>query len=148
LSRKHRGVNLESEARKSLLCSESENTNARTNGISSEEDINMDGSHGVTEPMDFEEAVSEENEIRHITSEGEDELHRSAALLLLTAKERFKLTQSAINFITGQIQHMISFAVDDIEEAVKKYLEDQGIVDEFPELNARFESLRNPFYVP
>ena len=28
-----------------------------------------------------------------------DRLHKSAALLLLTAKERYQLTQSALNFI-------------------------------------------------
>ena len=55
---------------------------------------------------------------------GSARLQRSAALFLLSAKERFHLTQSALNFVTQQVQQMVSFAVDDIEEAVKKHLND------------------------
>lgn len=73
--------------------------------------------------------------------EDSEQLCRSAALLLLTAKERFQLTQSALNFITQQIQQMISYAVDDIdiEEAVVKFLAD------IPDLDACLEAMRNPF---
>ena len=38
-----------------------------------------------------------------------DRLHRSAVLLLLTAKERYQLTQSALNFIVHRIQQMMSY---------------------------------------
>ena len=76
LFRKHRGVDLENEAKKSLLS----NGFCESERISGEEDIDVDISNSVTEPMDFEEAVTEENEIYHtVSSEGEDELRRSAA---------------------------------------------------------------------
>ena len=74
-----------------------------------------------------------------------DRLQRSAALFLLSSKERFHLTQSALNFITQQVQQMVSFAVDDIEEAVKKHLNDCGVTMENAHLDSQFEALRNPF---
>lgn len=51
-----------------------------------------------------------------------DRLQRSAALFLLSAKERFHLAQSALNYVIQQVQQMVSFAIDDIEEVVKKHL--------------------------
>ena len=35
---------------------------------------------------------------------------------LLTAKERFQLTQSSLDYITQQVQQMISFALGDAEK--------------------------------
>ena len=72
----------------------------------------------------------------------QNKLYRSAALFLLSAKERFQLTQSALDFITQQVQQMISFAVDDLEEKVKQHLVDQGL-----ELDTSkcFEAVCNPF---
>lgn len=71
-----------------------------------------------------------------------NKLHRSAALFLLSAKEHFQLTQSALDFITQQLQQMISFAMDDVEEDIKKHLVEQGV-----ELNISkcFEAVCNPF---
>ena len=73
-----------------------------------------------------------------------DRLHRSAALLLLNAKERHQLTQFA-SFIIHQIQQMFSFAVEDIDEMVKKYSTAQGTLENIPELEAHLEAMRNPF---
>ena len=151
LSQKHRGVDLQSEVRKSLLPSASgfpelQNT---SNRISNEEAVSMDINDEVVEPIDFKEVTNEENEednmCSSVPSAEEDALQRYAALLLLTSKECYKVTQSAINYITQQVQLMFSFAVDDIEEIVNKYLEDQGILADTTELNARLESLCNPF---
>ena len=74
-----------------------------------------------------------------------DRLHRSAALLLLTAKECYQLTQSASNIIVHQIQQMMSFAVDDIGEIITEYLTSQGTSVNIPELEAQLEAMRNPF---
>ena len=38
-----------------------------------------------------------------------------------------QLTQSSLDFITQQIQQMISFAVDDIAEVVSEYLSKQEV---------------------
>lgn len=71
-----------------------------------------------------------------------NKLCRSAALFLLSAKERFQLTQSALDFITQQVKQMISFTIDDVEEKIKKQLVDQGIELDICKC---FEAVRNPF---
>ena len=78
------------------------------------------------------------------STESSSRLTRCAALFLLTTKEHYQLTQSALDFITQQIQHMISFAVDDIDEAVRNYLAEQGLRGT-PFSNEQLESLRSPF---
>lgn len=40
---------------------------------------------------------------------------------------------------------MVSFAVDDIDEMVKKYLTTEGTSGSIPELETHLEALRNPF---
>ena len=76
---------------------------------------------------------------------GSARLQRSTALFLLSAKKRFHLTQSALNFVTQQVQQMVSFAVDDNEEAVKKHLNDCGVPTQNAQLDAQFEVMRDPF---
>ena len=85
--------------------------------------------------MDCDDSVSSD-------SLNGNKLVRSAALFLLSAKERFQLTQSALDFITQQVQQMIFFAVDDLEEKVKKHLVDQGLQ---LDTSKCFEAVRNPF---
>lgn len=41
---------------------------------------------------------------------------KSAALFLLTLKERYKLTQTAINFAVSQVQNMVAFALEDLKD--------------------------------
>ena len=40
----------------------------------------------------------------------QDNLHKSAALFLLTLKERYQLTQAAMDFSIGQVQNMLQYA--------------------------------------
>lgn len=97
-------------------------------------------------------AESEEMDAENITMEYSDnpdfvtgnKLYRSAALFLLSVKERFQLTQSALDFIIQQVKQMISFAVDDAEEKVKVYLTEQGVT-ELPDISKCFEGMNNPF---
>ena len=63
----------------------------------------------------------------------------------MSAKEHFHLTQSALNFVTQQVQQMVSFAVDYIKEAVKKYLNDCGVPMWDTQLDTKFEVMRDPF---
>ena len=144
LSRKHRGVNFESEARITVLscnvCShESEEVNILPSSTEAETDVGVsDDTELITSISD----VCDENEIA--CTESSSRLERCAALFLLTAKERYQLTQSALDFITQQIQCMMSFAVDDIDEAVRNYLAEQGLSGT-PFSNGRLETLRDPF---
>ena len=49
-------------------------------------------------------------------------LDRSAALFLLFLKQRYHLTQTALDFSVGQVQQMVSYAVEDIQNAVETQL--------------------------
>ena len=51
-----------------------------------------------------------------------NKLDRSAALFLLSLKERYQITQTALDFSIGQVQQMVSFAVGDIQNAVETHL--------------------------
>ena len=153
LSRKHRGVDFESEARLTILlcnsCSrESEEVNAELSSGDASAEIEMDTGAAMTSNNDAS-CNSAENDISSVfqmqgSTNSCNRLCRFAALFLITAKERYQLTQSALDFITRQMQQMISFAVDDIDEAVRNYLAEQGLT-RTPFLNEQLENLRNPF---
>ena len=46
-------------------------------------------------------------------------LEKTAALFLLTMKEKYHLTQAAIDFAVSQVQNMVSYALEDVQETVK-----------------------------
>ena len=153
LLRKHKGKYFEDEARKTLLCSGFYTPEERTVNTS------LSPSKGPSEttaadvlPVDYMETaeVNDEGEIVDPSLMQDclctsDRLHRSAALLLLDAKECHQLTQSALCFIIHQIQQMFSFAVEDIDEMVKKYSTAQGTLGNIPELEAHLEAMHSPF---
>ena len=152
LSRKHRGVDFESEGRISILscnsCShESEDVNdlnsCDVNISTTMESEMMDT--GITGAGDAE-LVSNNPDVSQTQdcTEGSTRFSRFASLFLLTVKERYQLTQSALDFITKQIQQMISFAVDDIDTTIRNYLAEQGL-NKIPVLDQQLEALRNPF---
>ena len=156
LNRKQLCVDLGSEARKSLLSSETftlENTeriDGRIDAKVAEMDIDSQiyrsyGS-GETSTESEHEFEQEDDEVHscHLYANNDD-WERSAALLLLMVKEHFKPTQPAIDFITQQVHSIISYGVDDIQKVVQEWLENQGIKANFAELATRLESLWNPF---
>ena len=51
---------------------------------------------------------------------------KAAALFLLTLKEKYKLTQTAINFSVSQVQQMVTYALEDMREHVQ-----QNALDKF-----------------
>ena len=51
---------------------------------------------------------------------------KSAALLLLTLKERHKVTQTAINFAVGQIQQMLKRVLEDVKLSVQNKLDSES----------------------
>lgn len=159
MNRKQLCVDLESEARKSLLSSETftlENTE-RTDGRIDIKVAEMDiDSHmyrnygnGETSTESEHEFEQEDDEVRSCHLYANNDRERSAALLLLTVKERFKPTQPVIDFITQQMHNIISYGVDDIQKVVQEWLENQGIEANFAELATRLESFciyRNRIY--
>lgn len=136
LSRKHRGVDFESEARVMAL--------SHSFLAQQEEPTHSD----VDAPMVQEEGFSNLNETiddpQVIVSGDSSRLFRFAALFLLNAKERYQLTQSSLDFITQQIQQMIYFVVDDIAEIVTEHLSNEG-VSEISSFTEQLDSYRNPF---
>ena len=50
---------------------------------------------------------------------------RSMALLLLILKERYKVTQAAIDFAVSQVKQTVALLVDDLKETVKKVLKER-----------------------
>ena len=156
LSRKHKGKDFEDEARKSLLSSglcipEGRTVNTGSSSLSTSDgpgeaiaaDIMPFDCMETTEVDDDGEMFDLSLVQDHLSSS--DRLQRSAALLLLTAKERYQLTQSALSFIVCQVQQMFSLAVDDIDEIVKKNPTAQGMWDSIPDLETHLEALRDPF---
>lgn len=148
MSRKHKGKDFESEAR-TFLSSDFSTPGEIT--ISSNQSEPVAGSSADFMLTDYIEptGVNDEGEGNdHSLIQGQqcnsDRLQRSAALLLLTAKECYQLIQSALDFIVHQIQQMISFAVDDIDEMVTQCLTSQGTLESIPELKTYLEAMCNP----
>lgn len=123
ISRKHRGVNFEREARMA----------ATTDGlIRFSRGRDGDGSTDLDDDS-MELGNKEGNELSNIASSlgcpvSNDKLYRSAALFLLSVKELFHLTQTALNFIIQRVQQIVSFVVYDTAD-----------------LNAKFKNICNPF---
>lgn len=69
-------------------------------------------------------------------------LERAAALFLLCLKERYQITQTAVDFAVSQVQVMLSFAVEDIERTIEMCLQSR-----FPEVTD-FEDVMDCFRAP
>lgn len=67
------------------------------------------------ENMDFTESQHEEN-MPEPSLSNENRLERSAAFFLISLKERYEITQSALDFAVFQVQQMVAYAVKDIKE--------------------------------
>lgn len=92
--------------------------------------------------MEFEESCAEF--IGCAMHASNDDWERAPALLLLNVKERFKLTQLAVDFIIQEMHHIIAYGVDDIQKVVQ-WLDTQGIVANLAELATLLEPFQNPF---
>lgn len=55
-----------------------------------------------------------------------DRLQRSAALFLLSLKEQHQNTQGAVDFAVGQVQQMVSYAMEDIRKSVMSTLNEHS----------------------
>ena len=64
---------------------------------------------------------------------GHHSLHRAAALFLLTLKEKYRLTQTAVNFSVFQVQQMVTYALEDMRNTVQQHAV-RTIGAELPEL--------------
>ena len=62
-----------------------------------------------------------------IEESGPRSLSRSAAHFLLTLKERYGLTQSAVNYAVGSVNQMIDDVREELQTSVEKYLEENEV---------------------
>ena len=93
LRRKHRGVDLD---------------DAHSTPITSTEGEQI--CDVVPETVDLAELQHKEAELSPTKV---NQLERSAALLLITLKERHEITRTALNFAVFQVQQMVCYAVED-----------------------------------
>ena len=56
-----------------------------------------------------------------------DQLQKAAALFLLCLKERYQITQTAVDFAVGQVQLMLSYGVEDIRNTVEMRLRSHSL---------------------
>ena len=63
------------------------------------------------------------------------------ALFLLTLKEKYLLTQKAVDFAVGQAQHMLSFAKEDLKDSVLMGLQEHSLAagSSMPDVSRYFE---------
>ncbi len=54
---------------------------------------------------------------------------RSTALLLLTLKERYRVTQTAIDYTLSQIKQTVVLLMEDVKESVKRVVKDKAAID-------------------
>lgn len=95
---------------------------------------------------------NEDHEEELTTTDSHLLAQKSTALLLLTLKERHRLTQAAVNFSVGQIKQMVLHVLDDVKASVKSKLDVDGrsdidecfYVDPFQGLDT--EHLQTKFY--
>ena len=136
LRRKHRGVDLDDAHSTPMM--------------SSEEEQSCDV---VPTTVDLPELQHEEDspELAPVPAKV-NRLERSAALFLITLKERYEITQSALNFAVSQVQQMVSYAVEDIKESVEEcllpHLQDPSFEVHMSELFGApdpFSSLQNEY---
>ena len=86
------------------------------------------------------------NEDETLASISENSSKKHAALLLLTLKEKHRLTQVSVDFAVHQIESMVEYTVSDIkalvEEKIREHCKAFGV--DVPDLNECFDNT-NPF---
>ena len=75
------------------------------------------------------------------------QMQRSMALFILTLKERYKVTQAAIDFTVTQMKENIDFVIDDLHQAVhEKIREVPGLTeDDAVRITSIFNNFSSPF---
>ena len=79
---------------------------------------------------------------------GANQLQKSSALFLLTLKEKYRLTQTAVDFAVDQIKTTVEHIIDDLREGVAR--EVMNITSELSDddksrIYSVFDNAKNPF---
>ena len=129
ISRKHRGLE-----RVGILSGTDENTSIVTSSTNFDDDLDSTGD-GVDVSVD-----------RARTTDTQSRLTRSAALFLITLKEKYALTQSATDFAVGQVKELMMYMLEDLKSSVDSALQEFSLEtgSEVPDLAHCYENI-NPF---
>ena len=96
----------------------------------------------VTDPVSGPESQKQdlENDVQLSGIEDHDGLYtptvtstpaqRSSALLLLTLKERYRLTQAGVNFSVDQVKQVVENVLDEVKSSVQERVGDDHYVDD------------------
>ena len=113
LSRKHRQVVVEDESEEAVNNSPQSSLQI----ISPDDNQAMD----IQQHSDVDRLFnSQTGELPVACSVQRQHLQRSAALFLLTMKERYKLTQTAVDFAVNQVKNMVTYALQDMQATVQQ----------------------------
>lgn len=96
-----------------------------------------------TDPADGQSTICIPS-LEGVCESGDKRLYakRTAALFLLTFKERYKLPQASINFAVGAINGIVSSVGDSIQQSLKRSIDTSAITAE--EISTHFEH-EDPF---
>ena len=68
--------------------------------------------------------IDEESGSQDISLQAVDRrIERSVALFLLTVRERYQITQSAVDYAVGQLHQMVTYTAEDIQRSVETRLQ-------------------------
>ena len=128
LSRQHREVDVESPSVHTLLISYPQDggSTLELDQGTNEESV-VEGEDSIVEAMVEVEAEDSIVEASHCQFQNRpiQSLERSAALFLLTLKEKYQLTQSAVNFALSQVKEMMFYDHQDKVETLQSILDNQ-----------------------
>ena len=98
----------------------------------------------VHEPRMLETVFEEEqmHSIQGMPLQTANRTEKSAALFLLTLKERYQITQSALDFAVGQLQQMVAYTVEDVKKLVETQLHESDA--DRPDISSSFK-VPDPF---
>ena len=96
--------------------------------------------------LDDETVAGSGLELSVVCPTGSDRLARSAALFLVTLKEKYALTQSTIDFAVGQVNGIMTYVAEDLKASMESALREVSLETgaEVPDLVGCYEECR-PF---
>ena len=105
-------------------------------------------STGSSQFADDQEDLGEEGSEEHQTKQSGLAIRpaqRSSALLLLSLKEKYRLTQTAVDFTVGQVKELLVHALEEVKSSVQMHVGEIDVdIDECFEFDP-FEGLSSEF---
>lgn len=76
-----------------------------------------------------------------------NQMQKTAALYLLTLKERYKITQTAVDFVVSQTKHIVDNVVTDLHSAAEKEIKKLSCLndEDASRILSVFTDVRDPF---